>query len=169
MNSLPLCTRMTVRKMAKAKSNRPMSRLHLAARQKTSEAEAGGVQAMVGVKVRKCAPLATLHWVGSGQRRHNSKGNRRPDNWLGIFMTAASFPVSGLPLIDSFASQRFTLPAQPQGRRPFLGRVGTATRNSVLSLRYSLFRLFRPPILPSAKWIIGYAKYPHAIVPPGPA
>ena len=49
MNSLPLFTKMIVRKIAKTKSTRPIRRLHLAARQKTSEAEAGGVQAIVEV------------------------------------------------------------------------------------------------------------------------
>jgi hypothetical protein len=59
---------MTVRTIAKAKSTRPMRRLHLAARQKTSEAEAGGVQAMVGIRVSDLPPLAILQWVGSGPR-----------------------------------------------------------------------------------------------------
>ena len=28
-----------------------------------------------------------------------AKGNRRPDDWLGCLMSAANFPVSGLPLL----------------------------------------------------------------------
>jgi hypothetical protein len=59
---------MSVRKIAKAKSTRPMRRLHLAARQKTSEAEVGGVQAMMEGRVSDLAPLAILQWVGSGPR-----------------------------------------------------------------------------------------------------
>ena len=65
INSVLPLTRTTVRKVAKTKSTRPIRRLHLAARQKTSEAEAGGVQAMIGRSVSDPAPLATLHWVGS--------------------------------------------------------------------------------------------------------
>jgi hypothetical protein len=50
---------------------------------------------MVGIRVSDQPPLAILHWAGFGQGEgKNSKGNRRPDDWLGIFMAAASFPVS---------------------------------------------------------------------------
>ncbi len=65
MNSVLPLTRITVKKIAKTKSTRPIRRLHLAARQKTSEAEAVGVQAMVEMRLSGGAKLATLHWVGS--------------------------------------------------------------------------------------------------------
>ena len=66
MNSVLPLTRINVRKMAKAKSTLPIRRLHLAARQKTSEAEAGGVQAMVVlIRILPC-------W--SGKRIMRGKG-----------------------------------------------------------------------------------------------
>ena len=68
MNAAPALAKMIVTITAATKAPRAAQRVHLAERQKTSEAEAGGVQAMIKVRMRKPTPLATLHWVGSGPR-----------------------------------------------------------------------------------------------------
>ena len=74
-------------------------------------------------------------------RKRNSEGNRRPDNWLGLFMAAASFPVSGLPLIDSPASQQFTVPADPRARSAcaYLQQPGLPATRSAARARRSFF------------------------------
>lgn len=64
MNTAPALAKMIVTITAATRAPRAAQRVHLAARQKTWEAEAGGVQAIVGVTVSGLAPLAILHWQG---------------------------------------------------------------------------------------------------------
>ena len=100
MNSAPPFAMMIVKMTARATSTRPISRLHLAARQKTSEAEAGGVQAMVGV-------IGISHcW--SGKRIMRGKGVLS-DNGGTAGMVNCCETNSGFQ--RETASQPFTMPA----------------------------------------------------------